>query len=68
MGAALCQLSYLAMVGLVGLEPTVSSLSEKRSNQLSHNPPGYCAHCAEEVGFEPTRGLPPPDCFRDSCR
>lgn len=37
--AALSQLSYIPeKVGLVGLEPTTSPLSEERSNQLSYRP------------------------------
>ena len=39
--AALSQLSYIPsvlQVGLVGLEPTTSPLSEERSNRLSYRP------------------------------
>lgn len=39
--AALSQLSYIPsvlQVGLVGLEPTTSPLSEERSNRLSYKP------------------------------
>ena len=37
--AALSQLSYIpGKVGLVGLEPTTSPLSEERSNRLSYRP------------------------------
>ena len=39
--AALSQLSYIpthTKVGLVGLEPTTSPLSEERSNRLSYRP------------------------------
>ena len=39
--AALSQLSYIPFrykVGLVGLEPTASPLSEERSNRLSYRP------------------------------
>ena len=39
--AALSQLSYIPSVlkvGLVGLEPTTSPLSEERSNRLSYKP------------------------------
>ena len=39
--AALSQLSYIPFrteVGLVGLEPTTSPLSEERSNRLSYRP------------------------------
>ena len=58
--AVLSQLSYIPFkvrkVGLVGLEPTTSPLSEERSNRLSYRPSlrkkaGRIFRCGEQSGL-----------------
>lgn len=57
MSGTLCQLSYLTMVGLDGLEPTTSRLSDGRSNQLRLQSRGGRKRCRSPWPARTTAGF-----------